>query len=301
MTWCQGEHLQGVADDRWGHAAVFTSNPPSLLIQGGKTTSEAGQTYSSAPNSADFIRLPLSSSFKADAPPYELLDAAAPPYAWHTLSPLDKDGAGLLSFGGDGGSSTPLPAGTDSAWIYNSSAFTQEPSGWGNQPARVIHHSAAASDGKVYITGGQRNDGSGRILADSYLFDGSGFTSLPALPSGVSDHISAILPNGTLVVLGGIQTDPATGNPALAPLNTLHALDEGAEAWRTVLLSGDVPESRRGAIGISDRGDRLIIMGGANIASDQAMGDIWRLDMANPAWSKIDMAQGGKCFLPASF
>jgi N-acetylneuraminic acid mutarotase len=159
----------------------------------------------------------------------------------------------------------------------------------------MIHHSAASSgDGKVYMTGGQRNDGSGRILSDAYLFDGSSFTTLPSLPAGISDQVSTLLPNGTLVVLGGVQVDAVTGNPALAPLTSIHALDAGAEAWRTVTVSGEAPAARRGAVAFSDRGDRLIVMGGANVGQDEAMGDVWRLDLNNPAWITVDTVEGGE-------
>ena len=228
----------------------------------------------------------------------------APAYAWHSLSSLDKEGKAILLFGGDGGSSTPLPAGTDSAWLYNStsSIFVQQPSEWGAQPSRMIHHGAASNgDGRVCITGGQRNDGSGRLLSEVYAFDGSTstFSPLPLLPTGTSDHMSTLLPNGTLVVLGGVQTEASTGNAALASLSTMYALDDGAQAWRTVSIGGEAPQGRRDAAAFNDRDDRLIIMGGANVGRDQALGDVWRLDLKSPAWSRVEQAEGGECFPPS--
>lgn len=209
----------------------------------------------------------------------------------------------ILLFGGDGGSSTPLPAGTDSAWLYKSTSgsFAQQPSEWGAQPSRLIHHGAASNgDGKVYITGGQRNDGSGRILLDVYAFDGltSTFSALSLLPTGTSDHMSTLLPNGTLVVLGGVQTEASTGNAALASMSMVYALDQGAQAWRTVSIGGEAPQVRRGAAAFHDGDRRLIIMGGANVGRDQALDDVWRLDLKSPAWSRVDQAEGGEWFPP---
>lgn len=282
-------------------------SPPTLLIHGGKTPSP-GFTYSSSPNSPDLIRLPLSSSFNASAPPYELVTLSpSPAYAWHTLSYLNNSNQALV-FGGDGGAGTPLPTGTDSAWLLSlqggeggegAPAFTQQANTWANQPPRRILHSATASpDGTVYITGGQRNDGSGMILSDAYALPPTStiFTLLPTLPRGTAHHISAFLANGTLIMVGGISTAPETGNPALRGMDVIYTLDTklSPPVWREVPISGQVPPPRRGAAGAMMADDKLYLLGGTGMSSTEAMGDMWALDLRAGSWSQVNAAGNGK-------
>lgn len=185
----------------------------------------------------------------------------------------------ILLFGGDGGTSTPLPAGTDSAWILSNETFTQQSSTWANQPPRMIHH--AAVDGM--IIGGQRNDGSGRILSDVYAFD-SVFAPMPSLPVGLAHHSAARLSNGTVVVVGGIMVSPVTGNAALASI-TLYALDPAATQWRTIATESG-PDPRRGQVVMVD-GDRLVLMGGADLALGVPRSDMWQLDLGSMVWTQL--------------
>jgi len=177
---------------RWGLASVFVPSPPSILIQGGKTDPTSSFTYSSSPNSADTILLPLTTAFTTLSPPFSLLaPTGAPTYAWHTLTPLiNLNGDWLvLSFGGDGGPSEPVETLADSTCILsvNPAAetvnFTHEAVVWANQPPRRIYHSAASlSTGKkTYITGGLKDDGSGAGFADVYEFDPASSASQPSL------------------------------------------------------------------------------------------------------------------------
>ncbi|EIW73531.1 hypothetical protein TREMEDRAFT_70988, partial [Tremella mesenterica DSM 1558] len=226
---------------RWGHATTFIPSPPTLLIQGGKTDPTGDYTYTSAPNSADVIVLPLSDTFSTSSAPFNLVSSStAPTYAWHCLSPLQQTSGqwSLLSFGGDGGPTEAVQTLSDSAWQlsipsdFSSLSATHESAGWGGQPQRRIYHSCAATQqgGKVYITGGMRDDGSGMTFADTFVFDPSSstFNSFPGLPQGLFHHVSALMPNGTLVVLGGTYTSTQTSNPTLLPLTTIYVLDTTA-------------------------------------------------------------------------
>lgn len=283
---------------------MYIPSPPSILISGGKTPSPDGGTYSSSPNSPDVIRLSLLSNFSTSSAPYELLNTtSSPAYAWHTLS-LTSYNTSALSFGGDGGPSTALPAGTDSSWLLSipdgaPPGFAQQSSSWANQPQRRILHSAATGpDGMVYITGGQRNDGSGLILSDAYALNAntSTFTPLPNLPRGTAHHLSAFLPNGTLIVFGGIYTSTITGNPTLSETSTIYSLDTKAAtpAWWETPAGGSAPPSRRGASGVMMTEDKMYVLGGTGMQSAEAMGDMWIMDLKAGTWSQVSTTGSGE-------
>lgn len=297
---------------RWGQASVFVPSPPSILIQGGKTDPTSSFTYSSSPNSADTILLPLTTAFTTLSPPFSLLaPTGAPTYAWHTLTPLiNLNGDWLvLSFGGDGGPSEPVETLADSTCILsvNPAAetvnFTHEAVVWANQPPRRIYHSAASlSTGKkTYITGGLKDDGSGAGFADVYEFDpaSSAFTTLPDLPQGLYHHSSVLLPNGTLVIFGGVFKSPATGNSALLPLSTLYTLDTNSNAagWTTRSIAGAVPDGRRGASSVlNTNGTKAFLFGGADADLGSMVGDNWELDLDSCVWRQVFSADQGQWF-----
>jgi hypothetical protein len=294
---------------RWGHAATYIPSPPTLLIQGGKTDESSSFTYSSSPNSADLISLSLSSSFSTSFPPFIPLTSSGPPYAWHTLSLLGQTEGlySVLSFGGDGGSTKAIQTLSDSAWladvnpISNSTQFSQQASGWGGQPMRSIWHSAASDSkgGKVYITGGLKDDGSGGAFADVYAFDPSTkeFSGLPSLPQATYHHSSVLLPNGTIVVICGVYTSAETGNPALQPLTSLYSIDttSAASNWTTVALEGIIPTSRRGSTLVSsDDGSKVFLFGGADTFLSSVYGDSWALDLESRTWNQISQNGAGE-------
>jgi N-acetylneuraminic acid mutarotase len=150
----------------------------------------------------------------------------------------------------------------------------------------------------VYITGGQRNDGSGTVLADAYAFNPntSTFTALPNLPRGTAHHVSAFLPNGTLVVLTGIYTSGTTGNPALRETTTIYSLDTNAAtpAWWEGSAGGTAPPPRRGASGVMMAEDKMYVLGGTGMQSAEAMGDLWEMDMKAGTWSQVSSSGNGE-------
>ena len=288
---------------RWGHSSTVVSSPPTLIIQGGKTDPSSSYTYSSAPNTADTIILPLSSGFTTSSPPFSLLNATtAPISAWHTLTPLSdvNQDYSMLSFGGDGGTIEAVQTQNDSTWLLSvnfasqSIDFTQEPTGWGNQPMRRIHHSSASLSmgGDVYITGGLKDDGSGVTFADVYQFNStnSAFSTLPSLPQGLYHHSSILLPNGTLIVLGGVYASPTTGSGVLLPFSTLYVFDTTSTtaSWVSLSIGGTVPFGRRGAtVALNNNGTTAFIFGGADAELATVYGDGWELDVASCAWQQV--------------
>ena len=286
---------------RWGHGAVYQSNPPSLLIQGGKTDPTSSYTYTDAPNSGDLISLALTSTFSTSSPPFSLLNASGPTNAWHTLASLST--STFLSFGGDGGPSEILETEEDSAWTFDitntGSNFTQEPTGWGSQPERRIYHSSAATQSNVFISGGLRDDGSGQAFSDVYNFDISTqtFLTLPALPAGLYHHKSVILSNGTLVLLGGLAIAPTSGDPAILDLSVIYVLDTTAvvPTWDERNVGGAAPTGRRGATMVLNEETNVAFMfGGANSDLTVVMNDAWNLDLNGLTWSQEGTGSQGE-------
>lgn len=282
-------------------------SPPTLIVQGGKTDPSSSYTYSNAPNSPDTLLLPLDSSFDAQSPPWSKLSTPGPPYAFHSLSllPINGDAFNVLSFGGDAGSAEATQTQANSAWVGSMTDgkvdYEHQASEWGDQPMRRLYHSTAASPGSdlVYFTGGLKGDGSGAIFNDFFAFDhlSSTFTSLPTLPRGIFHHASALLPNGTLIVVGGASRSEQTGNAAVDPLSSILVFDTTSTSpgWDERALGGQPPSGRRGASLVLDqKGDKAFVFGGASSAADQAYGDGWELDLQSCTWTQVaEDTQGG--------
>lgn len=206
----------------------------------------------------------------------------------------------LLSFGGDAGLAEATQTQSHSAWymtydsIGRTVKWTRQPSGRGNQPSRRIYHSAVGAGGKVFITGGLRNDGSGIAFAETYSFHpASGFTPLAPLSRAVYHHGSVMLPNGTLVVLGGVSIDMASGVPAVRPLSTISLLDTTASdpQWIERAIGATYPSPRRGmAAVLSADGKEIFIHGGASTTFDEIYADSWTLNVDTLEWRQVGQA-----------
>jgi hypothetical protein len=288
---------------RWGQAIAYIPSPPAIILHGGKSDTPNAFSYTSAPNSPETVLIPLDSPFAASSPPLITLNSAnSPAYAWHTLTPFSNaDGKyDLLTFGGDAGLAEPTQTQSHSAWymtfdsVGRTVEWTRQPSGWGNQPSRRIYHSAVGGQGKVFITGGLRNDGSGIAFAETYTFDPAfGFTQLAPLPRAVYHHGSVMLPNGTLVVLGGVSISMASGVPAVQPLTTISILDTTSSdsQWIEKEISGTAPSPRRGmATVLSVDGEEIFIHGGASTTFDEVYADSWTLNVETLEWRQVGQA-----------
>lgn len=311
IIWNQGgSTCLNMADNRWGHAATFLPNPPTLFLQGGKTDSSGSFTYTSAPNSGDNLLIPLEDSFNIVDPPVTLINTTSAPHlAFHTLSTLGGNGPvwDILAFGGDAGSTEPTQTQANSAWRGKVDVekgiveWIHEPNEWGNQPVRRLYHSAAGpgSDGKVYITGGLKGDGSGTAFADVYAYnvDGSTFDAMPSLPQGTYGHNSLLLPNGTLMLIGGVVTSSQTGNAATVPWSSAYMLDTTADApeWEERNLDGLEPIARRGATLVLNKdGDKVFMFGGTSAAFGSVFGDGWELDLVTASWKEVSKLGEGE-------
>ncbi|KAL1666815.1 hypothetical protein GGF50DRAFT_49785, partial [Schizophyllum commune] len=275
---------------RWGQATMVVND--ALFVHGGKSDAYNQYSYSSAPTNSDLLYLDLSSSFDVNDPPWQLLSTDGPQVAWHTLSALNYSMG--LSFGGQPGwtSEPSLVTRSDSAWlldIYNrtSPQWGQEPTGWADEPMRRMRHTAVTSkEGKVYIIGGERADGSGNTFADNYVFDPAGpsFTTLPTdnAPRNIYGHASVILPNQHILVFGGYAAS------SLVNFDTIWVLDitQDPPVWSTTTVDGSSAPSARIAFAyVLLDGPKVLIHGGSDQSGQTTLSDGWILDLSGDSWT----------------
>ena len=288
---------------RWGQAHAIIQE--TLWVHGGKTDRYNQFSYSSAPNTNDLFRLDLSQSFDLSSPPWEIpgdcgndTSCLGPLMAFHSLSAYDP--SHMLMFGGqpDPNSDIVLPDRPDSAWTTNvrssdDLSWENQPQGWANEPSRRIFHSASSSGGKVFITGGQKADGSQTALNAHEVFDCDGptFTALPTAngPPDLYGHTSLVLRNGSLLVFGGYSQSQNT----LLPFSTMWILDTWADtfAWSSVRIDTTaLPSARRNFAAVVLSDGRILIHGGSDAVLQTTYSDGWILDTTKDpmVWAQVD-------------
>ncbi|KAL6301319.1 hypothetical protein BKA93DRAFT_465389, partial [Sparassis latifolia] len=110
---------------RWGQATALVED--IIFVIGGRTDLYNSYSYTSAPVNNDVLSLFLSSSFNISSPPWDYVagcsncsSSQAPAVVWHTLSAVNT--STLLLFGGDLGTTAPVPESADSAALVGISS-----------------------------------------------------------------------------------------------------------------------------------------------------------------------------------
>lgn len=280
----QGDTRLTLSLHRWGHAAAYIPSSNSFLLHGGKTDPTNAYSYSSAPNTGATLVLDLSKDFSSGKEEWNVI-ADGPKVAWGTMEALDES---VVLFGGDG-AGVPVQTRNDSAYVLSGDTWL---SGTGNQPIRKVFAASSASKGTAYITGGEKNDGSGFGYKEAWRVTDSGtYDTLPDLPTDLVGHQSIILSNGTLVLLGGLVPSASR----FISMNTLYTLDTTSPAaeWRIITLpTPETPLARRGhtATLVTTGGkDRIFLLGGiaGSLQGGQVMNDLWVLDVASGGWEQV--------------
>lgn len=290
---------------RWGQAVAVVEDV--LFLHGGKTLgSQTGYTYTSAPTSNDLLFLPLNVPFAASSPPWTYISGSfnsstlqGPTLAWHTLSAFNR--STVLVFGGDPGPNAlpPILVLPDSAILLNVfnelvPSWTAQSQSWANEPIRRIHHSASSTGGKIWLVGGEKDDGSGNALSDHYVFDPNGpsFTLLPSTngPPDLFGHTSIVLQDGRMIVFGGY----CQSMDLLMPFTTIWVIDttQSTLTWSMLFVSNStLPSPRRAFAAIILDNGQVLIQGGADAVLQNVYSDGWILDVTqNPAvWTEIDV------------
>ena len=270
---------------------------------GGKTDPYNSYGYSSAPWNNDLLSLSLSTTFNLSAPPWQYISGSqnasissqGGTLAWHTLSAFNA--SFFLIFGGNTGplSNIVVLDNSDSAQLLdvhdrNAPSFLTLPNNWAGEPQRRMRHASASANGKVYIIGGEAADGSGNTFSTHYIFDPSvpAFTQLPTQnsPPGIYGHAVIILPDGRLLVFGGV----AEGQ--LVPFTTIWILDttKSPLTWTPASVTGSNLPSARAAFAVVLLDDgRILIQGGTDAAFQTNLADGWILDPSkNPmTWTSV--------------
>ena len=199
-------------------------------------------------------------------------------------------------FGGDGGPNSPIvqPNAADSAILVSLNDQLQpqwifEPTSWASEPSRRVRHSTSSTSGKIWIVGGEKDDGSGLGYSDHYVFDPNGpsFTQLPSGgPPDLYGHASVVLSNGSLLIFGGFSPSQSQ----LIPFTTMWLMDtsQGTLSWSNVSVqSASVPSGRREFAATILSGDRILIHGGSDAQLQTSYSDGWILDTSSMTWTNI--------------
>lgn len=174
-------------------------------------------------------------------------------------------------------------------WISNSGGtWTGRTEGWAHQPMRRIYHSSSFWNGNVIITGGERADGSNLGFQDPYIFDPYpfDFTSLTTQngPPDLVGHSAVILPNGTMVIVGG-YSNSATQMQAM---NTIYTYDLNQNTWSSFTTEGDTaPEPRRNFAAVLIGQDAVLIHGGTDSDLQTARSNGFILNLSTRQWTAL--------------
>ncbi|KDQ24379.1 hypothetical protein PLEOSDRAFT_1046683 [Pleurotus ostreatus PC15] len=289
---------------RWGQSQMLVDE--AIFVYGGKTDEFNSFGYTGAPSTNELLILPLSSPFSAAAPPWTLLASSnnestsqGPHIAWSTLSPVNTSMALLLGGIADPNSDISIQTRADSAIlidVFNQLAPTiiaHPDAGYANEPVRRMQHAACtAPDGRVFIIGGVRADGSGNALSQHLIFDSSlSFTLLGSDggPPAIYGHSCIMLPNGHLLVLGGLS--PISGG--LVPFDTIWALDTlrvDPEWFQLNISTNALPVPRRNFATALLVDGRILIHGGQDASAQAVYSDGWILDLSGDGvWEEVEV------------
>jgi hypothetical protein len=290
--------------NRWGHAASYIpasgSNPPRILVHGGKIDPDRSYSYTSAHNTDEMLSFSLAQEVEATDANWVSESGKARPVAWHNMGVFQSDEK-LLLFGGDGGVNLPIQTANDSAWSYDLKADWQETSLGVDQPMRRRYAASSTSwDGNVmYITGGEKGDGSGLGFSETWevrpVNGKLEFLALSTMPDQLVGHKSIMLKNGTLLLIGGYMPFRLD----LLPLTTIFSLNtaDPSARWQSLLAIGvDIPVSRRSHTAVLVSSSKVIMYGGITGSEEDstALNDMWELDLKELTWNRLNVADTTK-------
>lgn len=282
--------------DRWGHAATYIKSTQSIFVHGGKTDPQGEYSYASAPNTGETLVLDLTGDFSTGEEAWNVIEGG-PTVAWHTLDALSSE---VVLFGGDGGSVLPVQTRNDSTYLFTTSQNASWHPETIPQPIRKVFSASSASQDAVYITGGEKNDGSGLGYAEAWKVTMDSATarydSLPDLPTDLVGHQSVLSLNGTIILIGGLIPSASK----FLSMTTLYTLDTTSPSakWQTISLpSSNTPSSRRAhtaTLVTSNGKERIYLLGGisGSLQGGQVMDDLWVLDLATGEWEEVSSASG---------
>jgi PKD repeat protein len=211
------------------------------------------------------------------------------PEAYFTGSPLSGTAPLTVSFTD---ASTGGPTGW--AWFFGDETYGEA---WANQTAtpgagagwsdRYCHTSVALPDGSIVVMGGE--DDNWNLLSDTWRSTDGGATWTNQTATSGADagwsaralHSSVVLPDGSIVIMGGRDDDSFTND-------TWRSTDGGATWTNQTATSGaDAGWSARTLHSSVALPDGSIVLMGGQIFGDGPRNDVWRSTDGGATWTQL--------------
>jgi len=167
---------------------------------------------------------------------------------------------------------------------------------------RIIHTATLLPDGTVLVAGGQGNDGSGPTrsasdaLASAELYNPAtgAWTAVGNLTEGRAGHTATLLPDGTVLVAGGVGLgSDATPYNVLA---TAELYDPASERW---VAAAQMIAARAGHTATALSDGRVLLVGtGVNFSGVLAETEVFDSDIGS--WSSAGSLIESRSFLTAT-
>jgi hypothetical protein len=253
------------------HAASALLPDGAVLVAGGWTSASA------APTSTAELYDPSTGQWSATAGsmPVAVADAAAA---------LLPDGEVLVVGGDTGPASSPAPTGD--AELFNPSTGTWSPAA--PLPGGLAVAGASATlltDGEVLVAGGLTGSGgTTSTTADSELYvpASNSWVSAPSMTLGVAGAVSARLPDGEVLVAGGIN-QPAGGSPSVTSTSELYDPSLGPEGAWSATSSMLTATAYAASTPLAD--GEVLVAGGETSPSGVATGAAEYFSPSDDAWT----------------
>jgi N-acetylneuraminic acid mutarotase len=196
---------------------------------------------------------------------------------FHTATLL-PDGKVLVAGGTGSNNTTGSNSALASAELYDPSNGSWTVTGSMVTP-RMFHTATLLPDGKVLVAGGTGNNVTGKPLASAELYDPSSgsWTATGRMPTPRMLHTATLLPDGNVLVAGGLDNNSASGKP---PLASAALYDPGSGSW-TATGTMATPRSDFTATLLPD--GKVLVAGGLHSGALAAAAELY--DPGNGSWT----------------
>ncbi len=185
---------------------------------------------------------------------------------------------------------------TDSSELYNPSTGVWTPTTGTLDPARMDHTATLLQDGTVLVVGGQDGNGNTFLYYDNNRIynpsTGNWWTPEAMLITPRFLHTATLLPDGTVLVVGGAHTDSG-----VVALSTCEIYNPTAQTW-TAAANLNTPRMNHTATLMPAGGsfpNGLVLVAGGQDGGGDTFTSCEILDLSNPSagWTMNDGAYYG--------